>query len=81
MHPLDVKDEVLVLAFRSHDPDGLAGGYEQTVAYRPGVGGRVDVHPPAEILAVEEIFEQGNLGGERNGEKSREQQSHANQSR
>jgi hypothetical protein len=57
VHPLDVQDEILVLLHRAHDADGMAGTDEEPILDLPGVLRGVDVHPPGQVLAVEQVYE------------------------
>jgi len=50
-----MQDEVLVLLLRSHHADRLAAADQQAVPGLPGLRGGVDVYPPRQIAAVEQL--------------------------
>jgi hypothetical protein len=52
--PFELENEILVLAFRAEDADGLAGASDHPVLDGPGGLAAVDLTPAGEVLAVEE---------------------------
>ena len=72
--PLDVQHEVLVLLLAAHHADRAAGADQQAVLHAPGVVGGVDVDPPGEVAAVEQIaeFVRDLRDRPRRGEKNKE---------
>tara|TARA_B100001094_G_scaffold50320_1_gene45813 strand:+ start:3406 stop:4179 length:774 start_codon:yes stop_codon:yes gene_type:complete len=60
--PLHMEQKVLVLLLASHNPDGLALADQYALLDVPRIGRSVDVDPPGEILAVEQINPLWNLG-------------------
>ncbi len=57
VHPFDMQDEVLVLLLAAHHADGMSGADQQAVANPPRIFGGIDVDPPGQILAIEQIPE------------------------
>src|SRR5262249_14357882 len=75
VHPFDVQDEVLVLLLAAHHADGMSGADQQSVADSPGILGGIDVDPPGQILAIEQIPELRNRNARRQPAAGEEQES------
>src|SRR5688500_8579762 len=68
--PFDMQDKVLILLVRTHYADRLAFADQDSVLHSPGVFVCVDVYPPTEVFAVEQIAKGRNrLAGERDRRK------------
>ena len=72
MPPLELEDEVLVLANGAQPADWIPGAVDHPVPHAPRFGRAVDVGPSGEVAAVEHRHETvgvwfGGLGGAREG--------------
>ena len=62
MAPLQLDDEVFVLALRAQTAHRFAGAVNFPVAHAPRLGGAVDVRPTGQITAVEHRHEAIGIG-------------------
>jgi len=68
--PLELDDEILVLAYGAQSADRLAGAVDHAVAHAPRLGRAVRIDPAGEVASVEHRHETvgvgfGIIGGDR----------------
>src|SRR5437763_907981 len=57
VHPLYMKNEVLVLLRAAHHADRMTRADQHAVSDSPCIFGRIDIHPASEVVAIKQIAE------------------------